>query len=515
MLGQGSVSRTASLVTNMISNNYSAFVNDDFKVSRRLTLSMGLRYRINQPWFPESGLGAIFIANQQSAIIPNAPIGLNYIGDKGVPSTVIDTSYRDFSPRFGFAFDPRGNGKTAIRGGYGIYYDNYSSFPFYYADGTTQPYGVNFSLSLADVSNPFASVTNPFPYKFDPKNVKFNAPVNVRVGLDPTLRPGYVQSWNLTVERELRALVVRVAYAGSKGTHLGDLYLTNPAIYIPGTDAQGQPLSTLANTNQRRIYHPEQFGYIAEWGPIGNSTYHAMEWSLRGNVTKNLLVTSAWTYSHSIDDNSSPRGVDLDSVGNPFNRHLNKGNSDFDFRHIFTASAVVTGPAFRGMPVVARQVLGGWTTSWMGYAQSGGWITVFTGQDTSLSGGFGNDRAQQVLADYRGPRTSRGAARLNWVNPAAFALPALGTFGNLGRNNIRGPARWVADMSAAKNFNFYERAQLQFRMAGYNIFNHPRLGNCAALQYCSMNNFVTSGAALGAIGVQSGRTIQFSLKLQY
>ena len=515
MLGLGSVSRTASLVTNMISNNYSAFVNDDFKLNRRLTLSMGLRYRINQPWYPESGLGAIFIADQQSTVIPSAPIGLNYIGDKGVPSTVVKTSYTDFSPRFGFAFDPQGDGKTAIRGGYGIYYDNYSSFPFYYANGTTQPYGVNFSLTLADVTNPFAGVTNPFPYKFDPSNVKFTTPVNVRVGLDPDLRPGYVQSWNLTLERAVRALVVRGAYVGSKGTHLGNMYLANPAIYIPGVDAQGQPLSTLANTNQRRTYHPDQFGYIAKWGSIGNSTYHAMEWSLRGNVTRNLLMTSAWTYSHSIDDNSSPRGVDVDSVGNPFNRRLNKGNSDFDFRHIFTASAVLTGPAFRGMPAVARQVLGGWTTSWMGSAQSGGWITVFTGQDTSLSGGFGNDRAQQVLDDYRGPRTSRGAARLNWVNPAAFALPAVGTFGNLGRNSIRGPARWVADMSAGKDFNLYERAQLQFRMAGYNIFNHSRLGNCAALQYCSMNNSVTSGAALGAIGVQSGRTIQFSLKLRY
>jgi hypothetical protein len=207
--------------------------------------------------------------------------------------------------------------------------------------------------------------------------------------------------------------------------------------------------------------------------------------------------------------------VDLDSVGNPFNRHLNKGNSDFDFRQIFTGSAVVTGPSFRELPVIARQIIGGWTTSWLAYAESGGWITVFTGQDTSLSGGFGNDRAQQVLSNYEGPRTSLGAERLNWVNPAAFALPALGTFGNLGRNSIRGPARWVADMSAEKNFDIYEKARLQFRMSAYNVFNHTRLGNCAALQYCSMNNTVTSGAALGSIGVQSGRTIQFSLKLQY
>jgi hypothetical protein len=137
------------------------------------------------------------------------------------------------------------------------------------------------------------------------------------------------------------------------------------------------------------------------------------------------------------------------------------------------------------------------------------------GPSAVVTGGFGNDRAQQVLPDYRGPRTSRGAERLNWVNPAAFALPARGTFGNLGRNSIRGPARWVADMSAGKDFNIHEKSQLQFRMSGYNIFNHPRLGNCAALQYCSMNNFVTSGAALGSIGVQSGRTIQFSLKLRY
>ena len=101
------------------------------------------------------------------------------------------------------------------------------------------------------------------------------------------------------------------------------------------------------------------------------------------------------------------------------------------------------------------------------------------------------------------------------MNPAAFALPAVGTFGNLGRNSIRGPARWVADMSAGKDFSFFEKARVQFRMNGYNIFNHTRLGNCAALQYCAMNNNVTSGAALGSIGVQSGRTIQFILALRY
>jgi hypothetical protein len=240
-----------------------------------------------------------------------------------------------------------------------------------------------------------------------------------------------------------------------------------------------------------------------------------MEWSVRGNATKYLLLTSAWTYSHSIDDNSSPRGVDLDSIGDPFNRHLNKGNSDFDFRHIFTASAAVYGPTFRNLPGVARQVLGGWTTSWLLSAQSGGWLTVFTGQDNSLSGGFSTDRAQQVLADYEGPRTSRGAERLNWVNPAAFTFPATGTFGDLGRNNIRGPARWLADMSAGKTFVLHEQLKLQFRTYAYNVFNHPRLGNCAALQYCSMNNYLTSGSALGAISVQSGRTIQFMLKLQY
>ena len=176
---------------------------------------------------------------------------------------------------------------------------------------------------------------------------------------------------------------------------------------------------------------------------------------------------------------------------------------------------MASGPSFRNLPVVARQIIGGWTTSWLAYAESGGWLTVFTGQDNSLSGGFGNDRAEQVLANYEGPRTSRGAERLNWVNPAAFALPSVGTFGDLGRNSIRGPARWVADMTAGKTFSLHEQVNLQFRTSAYNVFNHTRLGNCAALQYCSMNNNVTSGAALGTIGVQSGRTVQFTLKLQY
>ena len=168
------------------------------------------------------------------------------------------------------------------------------------------------------------------------------------------------------------------------------------------------------------------------------------------------------------------------------------------------------------LPAVARGTLGGWGMSWNFNAQSGGWSNIVAGRDRSLSG-IGRDRADQVLPNYVGARGDRGQEFRNWVNRDAFALPALGTFGNSGRNIVRGPAARRADLSLHKHFPLTEKVRLNFRMDSYNIFNHPIIGNCRFGAWgCAMNNSVADREVLGSFwSSQGARVIQFNMALRY
>ncbi len=496
--------------------NFEGYAQNDMNVNRRLTLNFGLRYRVMVPYEPQSGLGSTFVPGQQSTVVPSAPAGLVFIGDQGIPKSLINTDYNDFSPRVGIAIDPTGSGNTSIRAGYGIYY-NLMTAEFATYIPFNPPYGVSTGFTPYSLSDPFRGTNNPYPYKFDPNNVQFFSPVIISGAMDPNLRSSYVHAWNLTVQRKVGGLLVETGYVGRAGHKLLSTYLVNPAVFIPGTDANGNPLSTPGNTDQRRIYQP--FGTIWYQTSYGNSNYHALQIGARGNLGRSLLMTTAWTWGHSIDDASSPR-YDTTATSNPFNRRLDRGNSDFDTRHIFTASLVWDLPRFNNSHAALRGILGGWNLSTLFKAQSGFWGTAKTGEDRALSGiYYPYDRADQVLPDiYLPDDRTRGEKFANWINPDAFALPAFGSFGNAGRNTILGPGRWVADMSLHKSFTIREGVQLRFRADAYNVFNHVRLGFCGFAftgSTCEMENFVNTGRLGRFYGAESGRTIQLGGAIQF
>lgn len=501
----------------LVSNKYGAFVQDDFKLSRKLTLNLGIRYRIEGPYVHEQRYGGVFIPNQQSTVIPNAPLGLNFVGDRGVPDTFYPTDYNDWAPRVGFAYDPTGNGRTAIRGGFGIYYNVGDWAPAYFT-AQQQPYGQVVDMVPASLADPFAGITNPYPYSFDPAKITFKYPVSLSPTLSNSIRSAYVQTWSLGVQQQVKGVLLEVNYVGNSGHHLMSTGHINPARYIPGTDANGNPLSTLQNLNQRRIIQPAPgtYGAIILNSDWGNSNYNALQMSGRGHLTENLLLTTAWTWGHSLDAVTWGRSVDTFDTSNPFDRSNDKGNSDFDYRHIFTASLVWDLPRLTSMPGFVRAVLGNWQTSTMFNALTGPWVTVFSGVDRSLSG-VGSDRADVLLtrSDFvNAAAETRGQKYDAYVNKPAFGLNPIGTFGNAGRNSLNVPGGWTADMSIQKRFPIRESVALNFRADFYNAFNHTRLNGGVFNGRSSL--FPVSSPSFGMLTTtQSGRIIQFKMALTF
>jgi hypothetical protein len=462
----------------------SFFFEDDWKVSRKLTLNLGLRWEPYLPLHEQHNRLTAFRPGQQSTLYPNAPPGLLIAGDPGVPDAIINSEWLKFGPRAGFAYDPLGNGKMSIRGGYGIFYDTprlvvYNIFP------GRQPFSVG------------TVVTNPYslsdPYRGQPNVV--NALVNYARGVPPgttsfqfvTPIPvssvssgftnGYAQQWNLNVQRELiKDFVVTAAYVGTKGTHLQIPEEANGAPYIPG-NCGVSPCSTSGNVNQRRLYQP--FALVESIQSNGNSTYHALQLSLKKRFAAGYSILSSYTFSKFIDMAADDGHGSTSSLAtDPFNWFFDRGLSDNNVRHRFTTSFVWEVPAFRKSGGLKRAVLGGWQLNGIVLLQSGLPFSVTAGTNRSLSGGAG-DRADLIGS---GPVStygdqSRGQYISKYFDTTRFALPALGTFGTAGRNILQGPGYADVDMSAFKSFRITESKSVTLRWEVFNLFNHANFNN--------------------------------------
>jgi hypothetical protein len=462
----------------------SLFFEDDWKVSRKLTLNLGLRWEPYLPLHEQHNRLTAFRPGQQSTLYPNAPTGLLLAGDPGVPDAIINSEWLKFGPRAGFAYDPLGNGKMSIRGGYGIFYDTprlvvYNIFP------GRQPFSVG------------TVVTNPYslsdPYRGQPNVV--NALLNYARGVPPgttsfqfvTPVPvssissgftnGYAQQWNLNVQRELiKDFVVTAAYVGTKGTHLQIPEEVNGAPYIPG-NCGASPCSTSGNVNQRRLYQP--FALVESIESNGNSTYHALQLSLKKRFAAGYSILSSYTFSKFIDMAADDGHGSTSSLAtDPFNWFFDRGLSDNNVRHRFTTSFVWELPAFRRAGELTRSLLGGWQLNGIVLLQSGSPFSVTAGTNRSLSGGAG-DRADLIgsgpVATYGDQ--SRAQFIRKYFDTSRFALPALGTFGTAGRNILRGPGYANIDMSAFKSFRITESKSVTLRWEVFNLFNRANFNN--------------------------------------
>jgi len=470
-----------------------AYGQDTYKVASRLTLNLGLRYELPFPSTETKNQVNLFVPGAQSKVIPTAPAGLLYPGDPGVPAGLIPTQKTAFAPRVGLAWDPRGDSKMVVSAAYGIFYE-----PYYTGQGgpLQDPISAPPYLKTLQLGFPIHSFANPF-YNPNPFGVPFPQPMTLLV-VSKNLHLPYAQDWNLNIQRSFGAdWLFQVGYVGTTGVRLPRFIEGNPARYIPGFDSGGNPLSTPNNANQRRLYSgctladPPQscvYGSVGEIASMANSSYNALETSLRKRFSHGLSFLASYTWAHSIDDVSSfnitgsasqPVAGENDLAQNPNDLAAERGRSMFDARHRFVLSYQWSIPYFEHSSTWYGHALGNWQLNGIATAMSGTPFTVFDSNDVSLQGsapeitGFSANRPNVVGNPNSGPRTAG-----RWFNVSAFQRitqdpnSPVQQFGDEGRNAVEGPGYVNWDFSALKNIRLTETKELQFRGELFNVLNH-------------------------------------------
>jgi hypothetical protein len=474
------------------------YVQDDWKVSRRLTLNLGLRW---DPFLPFHDLNHALSQvrlGQQSTVYPTAPVGYVFPGDSGIPGNTIPARWQNWAPRFGFALDPFGSGKTSVRGGYGVFYSDIrqqalnnlsSNQPFAISLAVTQPTG--------GLANPYQDTGNPFPFvppttSQEQKAFKFFLPLTTVTEFDPNFRDARVQQWNFSVQQQLFSdWILTAAYVGSVADHLFIQDQLNPTIY-----GKAGPTA-----NARRLLAPN-YTSIVDMLSVGNSNYNALQITANKRFHHGLTVLANYTRSKSIDDGSG----DGSQASNPFNIRADRAVSDFNFPNRFVASAIWQLPGASMRNAVARTIAGGWEVNGIFTVQSGAPFSVTSGVDNSQSA-INADRANLVgNPSLSGDRSKSDVIR-QYFNTAAFTVNPVGTFGNAGRNILIGPRTVNLDFGAVKSFRITERYKLQFRAESFNIFNHANLMNPTANVSSANFGVITSAGA--------PRVIQLALKLNF
>jgi hypothetical protein len=497
------------------------FVQDDWRITSKLTLNLGVRYTLNFPSTEVHNQGAVFDLRTQT---------LNYLGQNGYPRASRVLHWKEFGPRIGLSYMLRE--ETVVRSGFGLTYFDQA--------GITTPF--------TNPQFPFVQTTSQATLdNVTPAFLLSNGPNVQPVGLTPDaglgqgvftvdrhLGSGYVEQWNLAIQRQMaRNMSVEFAYVGSKATHLGDpdasinqltpeqlaegtpllAKVTNPFIgQIPSSSSLGQPKITVA---QLLKPYPEFTGVTYFRNNIGNSSYNAFQTKLEKRFSNGLQFLVAYTRSKLIDDASSVFDSSIFTgpvanypVANAFNRRLDRGLSNGDIPNVFVASwtyELTIGPGHNLNPTgLAGKFTNGWQIAGIVSLQSGLPLAVTQVTNFNAFAGYGTQRPNCVAAT---PLPDGKRTTAEFFNVDAFQIAPQFALGTCSRNPVRGPSYQDADLALIKRTMITERFSVDFRAEVFNFTNTPPL---------NAPNAVAGAAGFGSItSAGDPRVLQVALKFNF
>ncbi len=467
------------------------YAQDTWRLGSKLTLNYGLRW---EPFFPQQlRNGAVyqfdssrFQQNVHSTVFPNAPAGLYFPGDPGFPTKAgMLTQWNNLGPRVGLAWDPTGGGRTSVRASYGRSFE-FVNGQFHLNTSVAPPWGSEVRLNNppGGLDNPFlgnpGGQSNIFPVTFDQ-----NAPFSLNgpfLSLSDDMTTTRVHLWNVTVERQVgQRWFASAGYVGSKTNNIWESMPLNNGIFDPAVTGV---TATAANLNARRPFtladpvNGKYYGFVDMYVTDGTQHYNGMLLSIRGTGKYGSTVNANYTLSHcygSPDGNGG--GTTNVSVGynNPADPHFDDGNCTADRLHNFALQATIESPRLEGAAM--RAAFSGWRAVGSFRATTGPWLTIATGVDRALNGQTGTQRVNQVSDSvYLDQSVNPANGFIRYLDPNAFAQPALGTLGTMPRNSVRGPGFKNLDFAVSRAFQVGGARSIEVRVESFNLFNWFNLG---------------------------------------
>jgi hypothetical protein len=479
---------------------YSLFVQDTFRVLPRLTLDLGLRYDLQAAPVEASNHTATFVPGVQSTKVPSAPLGMLFPSDPGVPRGIVTNRWHHVSPRFGIAWDPLGNQKTSIRAGAGVFYGSVTANEWS-QPSSGQPFSIRQTFSsIASLSNVYGDSASfpdgdPFPYTFNPSSPRFLPSAGI-AAIAQNYQWPLVYQMNVSVQRQLPFhITTTAAYVGTLSHHIPFFIDKNYAPYAPGAS------TSQTSIDARRPYDPGVLGTITYLESNETASYHSLQISVKRPLTHNLLLSGFYVLSHTLES-VDPDGEGLGSAQDFDNLKEERGPSNFDRRHVASASAIWNIDYYRGSNHLLRQAANGWTISTIISLQSGAPFTISTGSNNNFDSANAN-RPNLVpgVSAFLDPHRSRAAVAAEWFNPAAFipngpgvpgGIGPYGADGNTPRNYLRAPGYRDYDLGLFRNISFDKGITFQLRVDAINAFNMVSLSPPTANLASPLDGQITS-----------------------
>ncbi|MCI0490836.1 MAG: carboxypeptidase regulatory-like domain-containing protein [Blastocatellia bacterium] len=497
---------------------------DTWKARPGITLTMGLRWSRYSPPYSKNDRITNFVPSLYDG--QNFQSGLIQAGQGGLPRSFAEPYNAGFQPRLGIAWDIFGDGRTALRLGFGRFLSRTNVIEDILRLSGNPPWTVQVSSNGPGVDSrlpddpTFRSLDTINPgLAGNVAGVGANSPFNA-VSID--FRPPESYQWNATISREImKDTIVEISYVGNHGLHIWrrgvnfNEVVPSARLAVAERIRNGQGADDIINANRRL----PGLGPITLSESTGDSSYHGMQVWVNRRFSGRLAFQASYSWGHAITN--VPLTSFTSATTDPFNYDLDRGDADLDRRHMFVFNVVYSLPSFVSWGRLANHILGDWQVNTIASFLDGPPIEINSGANTAGLGtapaatGFRPDLVPGV------PIFLNTGDPTQYLNPAAFALPALGQFGNLGRGAIRQPAIENIDFSVAKNWKVTERYGLQFRAEMFNVFNHVNFsGFDTTLNFQNVRTDPNFGNPTNPnfgrlTGNRGPREIQFGLKFSF